>query len=73
MGNIFKKAKRFFTSGTILASLGSLAAGLDQASALILQVQPVLSPKAAAVSITVLSGIAIVRRVLADSKIIGLF
>jgi hypothetical protein len=73
MNNIFNKVKGFFKSGTILANLGILVAALDQLQAQLAALQPVLPPKAAAIVVSVLSVIAIIRRVAASTKIIGLF
>jgi len=73
MANIFSKVKGFFKSGTILANLGVLIAALDQLVAQLEAVQPLLPPKAAAAVVSVLAVIAIIRRVVASTKILGLF
>ena len=73
MGNIFTSVKGFFSSGTILANLGVLMAALDQLVGQLESVQPLLPPKAAAVVVSALAIIAMIRRVLATSKIVGLF
>lgn len=73
MANVFNKFKGFFQSGTILANLGVLLAALDQLVGQLEAVQPLLPPKASAAVISVLAVIAIIRRVAASAKIIGLF
>ena len=73
MGNVFTAFKGFFASGTILASIGTLIASLDQLVAALEQVQPFLPPKASAAAVSVLAVIAIIRRVVANTKIGGLF
>lgn len=73
MANVFSKFKGFFASGTILANIGVLMAALDQLVGQLESVQPLLPPKASAVVVSVLAVIAMVRRVLATTKIFGLF
>jgi hypothetical protein len=65
--------KGFFSSGTILANLGVIVASLDQLVSQLEQLQPILPPKAAAGVTAILATIAIIRRVMASTKIIGLF
>jgi hypothetical protein len=73
MGNVFSKVKGFFASGTILANIGVLLAALDQLVGQLESIQPLLPPKASAAVVGVLAVIAIIRRVAASAKIVGLF
>lgn len=64
------QGKGFFQSGTILASLGTLFAGLDLLHSVAVEAAPLLPPQATAAVVTLGSILAIIRRVVAKEPIV---